>query len=167
MTQSAANYAKALFELNIPEKYVQDSMNIVTEIRELSEVLTNPAVKKNEKHAVIDAVFDTGIRSFLKVLCDNGAMGMFSEIFEAYTEIVLNSRNMMKAAVVFAAIPDKEQIEKLKNMICSKYNKAGVLLEVKEDPSLIGGFILSVGDREYDKSIKGALGNLNKTLARR
>ncbi|MFU0828355.1 MAG: hypothetical protein ACFWTJ_12655 [Lachnoclostridium sp.] len=40
-------------------------------------------------------------------------------------------------------------------------------MELKEDPSLIGGFVLKVGNTEYDKSIKGTLDELQKTLVRR
>ena len=164
MTQRAMNYAKAIFDINISEECVQNTKDVILANNELLEALSNPAVKKSEKHAVIDTVFDKEIRNFLKVLCDYECMEMISQIFEAYEAIVLDSKNLIRATVTFVTRPDNSQIEKIKEMVCSKYNKAGVLLELKEDPSLIGGFILSVGDTMYDKSIQGSLSSLYKTL---
>ena len=62
---------------------------------------------------------------------------------------------------------DNEDIEQVKEMICKKYNKAGVELDLIEDPSLIGGMVLKVNDTEYDKSIKGTLDEMQKSLVRR
>lgn len=167
MTQGAINYAKALFDLGIQEDCVKSTEDIILQNNELSEALSNPAVKKKEKHAVIDAVFDEKIRSFMKVLCDNEAMGMANEIFDAYDDIALKSKNMIKATITYMSRPDDDQLEGIKKMVCRKFNKSGVLLEMKEDSSLLGGFILTVGDTEYDKSIRGTLEGLGKTLVRR
>jgi len=166
MTNHAMNYAKALFDLNISDGIVQNTKDIL-ENRELLDALCNPSIKKSEKHAVIDTIFDHEIRNFLKVLCDNGCMELLSQIFYTYESIVLDSKNIIKATITFVTRPDDDQLEKLKEFVCKKYNKGNVLLELKEDSSLLGGFILSVGDTEYDKSIKGTLLSLHKTLIRR
>jgi len=164
MIQRAMNYAKVLFDLNISEECVQNTKNIILKSRELQEAFSNPAIKKSEKHAVIDAIFDKRIISFLKVVCDNECMALISQIFDTYEGIVLNHKSIIKATLTFVTRPDNDQLEKIKKFICSDYKKTGVLLELKEDASLLGGFILSVGDMEYDKSIRGTLSSLNKTL---
>jgi len=166
MTNHAMNYAKALFDLNISDEIVQNTKDIL-ENRELLEALSNPSIKKSEKHAVIDTIFDYKISNFLKVLCDNDCMEFISQIIDQYESIVLDSKNIIRATITFVTRPDDDQLEKLKEFVCKKYNKDGVLLELKEDSSLLGGFILSVGDTEYDKSIKGTLSSLHKTLMRR
>jgi F-type H+-transporting ATPase subunit delta len=164
MTQHAINYAKVLFDLYIPEESIHNMAQLVLGNRELIEALSNPAIKKNEKGNVIDVVFDEEVRSFLKVLCDNECFEIIDEILEAYNAILLDSKNIIKATITFVTRPDDDQLEKIKEMVCKKYNKSGVLLELKEDSSLLGGFILSVGDMVYDKSILGTLSNLHKTL---
>lgn len=164
MIQRAINYAKALFELNIPEECVHNAKDIIMENKDLLEALSNPTVKTSEKHTVIDDIFDKEVRSFLKVVCDNESMNIISQIFEAYERLVLDSKNVIRATITFVKRPDDEQLEQIKVMVCKKYNKSGVLLELKEDASLIGGFILTVGDTMYDKSIQGTLSSLYKTL---
>jgi F-type H+-transporting ATPase subunit delta len=91
-------------------------------------------------------------------------MRPISQIFDMYEDVVLESKNIVKAKLTYVTKPDDDQINKIKEFVCNKYNKAGVLLELKEDASLIGGIVLSVGDVEYDKSIKGTLSSLHKTL---
>lgn len=164
MIQRAINYAKAIFELSLPEECVHNARDIITANKDLLEALTNPTIKASEKHTVIDNIFDKEVRSFLKVLCDNDSMNIISQIFEAYEELVLDSKNIIRATMTFVKRPDDEQLEQIKEMVCKIYNKSGVLLELKEDPTLIGGFILTVGDIMYDKSIQGTLSGLYKTL---
>jgi len=164
MTQQAMNFAKAIFDLNISEEHIENAKDIIMANKELYEALSNPAVKNSEKHSVIDKIFDKEIRNFLKVLCDYNSMNQISQIFDAYDAIVLEGKNIIRATITFVIRPDNNQLEKIKEFLCSKYNKADVLLELKEDPSLIGGFILTVGDTMYDKSIRGSLSSLSKTL---
>lgn len=167
MTQRAKNYAKALFDLNLSEECVQSTKDIILSSKELVEALSNPSIKKKEKNAVIETLFEKEIRSYLKVLCENDCFDIISEIFDVYEAILLDSKNIIKATLTFVSRPEEDQLDKIKEMVCNKYNKAGVLLELKEDSSLLGGFVLTVGDTEYDKSIQGTLLSLQKALVRR
>lgn len=167
MTKRAINFAKVLFDLKLPEETVKNTGKLLLSDRQLSEALASPAVKLNEKHKVIDAVFDKEIRSFLKVLCDHGGILMISDILEAYESLLLDGKNMMKATLFYAAKPGEDQLKKVEEMLCRKYRKSDVILDLKQDFSLVGGFILTVGDTVYDKSIKGALLGLSEALARR
>ena len=45
-----------------------------------------------------------------------------------------------------------------------RYNKETVELTMVEQPELIGGFVLKVGDIEEDNSIRGRLNRLEKKL---
>jgi len=163
MTQLAMNYGKILFDLSLSEECVNHCKEVF-QSSELVEALENPAVKATEKSAVIDSVFNKAITNFIKVLCDNNYISNISQIFEAYDEVVLNSNNMIKATIAYVTNPSSEHIEKIKQMICTEYKKTDVIFELKEEPALIGGFILSVGDKVYDSSIKGRLLGLQKIL---
>lgn len=165
MKQYIKNYAQVLFELNIDYEIVQDTKKICLESAELLNALSNPSIQKKEKHAVINVIFNEKIKSFLKVLCDNDNIESIIQIIEMYEEILLQSKKMVKATLTYVTRPDEEQISQIKKFVMDKYNKADVLLELKEDSSLLGGFILSVGNVEYDKSIAGTLSSLRKTFA--
>lgn len=164
ISQRAANYAKVLYSLKISEDSIAHARQLLMEQSELRDALSNPVIKNKEKNSVIDQLFDKEITAFLKVLCENKAIGIFHEILEAYEQIVLDSKNMLKARLAYAEKPDDEAIEKIKRMICDKYQKTEVILEQEQDVSLIGGFVLYVGDMEYNKSIKGTLSEMQKSL---
>ena len=59
----------------------------------------------------------------------------------------------------------EELVEKLKKLICRRYGKDGVELTLQEDPSLVGGFILAVGDSVLDKSIRTAILKMQRHFA--
>ena len=166
ITLHAENFAKLLFSLDLDEEIIKDTKNLLT-IKELMDALTNPIVKVKEKEAVIDSLFNREIIQFLKVLCANNSIELFPMIMEAYDDILLENKNILKAKLKYALKPGDEQIEQIKNMLCNKYRKNGVSLELEEDASLIGGYILLVGNTEYDKSITGALSEMQKTLVGR
>jgi F-type H+-transporting ATPase subunit delta len=166
MMQLATNYAKALFELNVSETAVKNARDILQN-KELMDALSNPVVLKSEKHIIIDSVFEKDIKNFLKVICDNDNIGLIGQIFDIYEDMVLESMGIIRATLTYVTKPDVDQIEKVKEYVCSKYDKKGVVLEFKEDTSLLGGFVLTVGDVEYDKSIKGTLSDMHKALLRR
>jgi F-type H+-transporting ATPase subunit delta len=164
ISQQTVNYAKILFSLEPKEESIRSAKELLLGSRELMELLENPAVKLMEKDTVIDKLFNIEIRSFLKVLCENRMIGKFEEILSAYEAMELEHKNILKASLSYTIMPNDEDISQIKNMLCEKYKKAGVFLELKEDASLIGGFVLNVGDTVYDKSIKGALSEMQKTL---
>lgn len=164
MIQLDANYGKVLFQLSLSTEIVDRVKELLLNHKELLTALDNPSIKAKEKHAVIDRLFDAEVRNFLKVLCDNGYVSHIAEILSAYDDLVLESKNMIRATLSFVTKPSEAQLTGIKSMICKKYNKEDVLLELKEDPSLMGGFILNVGDMEYDRSVKGKLLDMQKRL---
>lgn len=167
MSQRATNYAKILLWLRIPEESVRKAIQLLVESKELSDALKNPAIKRKEKEAVIDRLFERQVQSFIKVLCAEQCIGIAGDILREYDTLYLASKDMIRAKLSFVTELDHSEQEQMKDMICKKYNKAGVELELSEDASLIGGFCLTVGDTQYDRSIRGTLKELEKALVRR
>jgi F-type H+-transporting ATPase subunit delta len=167
MTSQAANYAKVLFSLGLSEESINKSKEILLGNSELVEVLENPSIRKKEKEAVIDDIFEKDIRNFLKVLCLHQQISFISRIFSEYDKLALESRNVIRAKISYITKPEETELEQIKSMLCNKYKKTGVILELFEDPSLIGGYVLTVANTEYDKSIKGTLKEMQKALVRR
>lgn len=165
MSKTADSFGKTLFQLKIPNQVIEESKTLFMQNSVLKEALANPSVTKEEKHKVIDSLFLPEIRNFLKVLCDNGSINEFEEVSIAYDKCCLDSKNVLKADLVYAKEPSIEQIEAMKQIIAKKYKKDSVKLEMKQDSSLIGGFLLQIGDEEYDYSVKGRLAQLYKKLA--
>lgn len=167
MTEAIDNYGKVMFQLGISKEVVDETRNILLESKELFKALTNPAVKKSEKHNVIDNIFDGQIKNSLKVICDNDEMENVFLILDSFDKCVLDRESTIEALFTYVEMPDEAQLHSIKDIICKKYNKADVVFCMKQDKSLIGGFTLLVDGVLYDKSVKGKVLGLTKHLARR
>ena len=115
MTETSINYAKALYELSVPEEAVSETEKIFRSTPQLKGALENPLVSLKEKEHVIDRVFPQEMEDFLR----------------------------------------------------REFGAKEVILTLREDKSLIGGFILSAGDKEFDWSLRGRYNNLRQKLTRR
>ena len=153
MTQTANNYGEVLFELGIKKDIVEESKRIFSLTEQLHKTLESPIISKNEKYSIIEKVFPKEIENFLKVVCDHEKMSYIDEIIEAYYKKYNEANNILTATLSYVVEPNENQ-----------YNKETVELTMVEQPELIGGFVLKVGDIEEDNSIRGRLNRLEKKL---
>lgn len=160
----ADDYGKVLFEENINRKAVEESMEILDSSSELVFALDNPAVSQDEKHKVVDKLFPDEMKKFIKYVCDNRHIYIMKDIYNVYNNLMLESMGGIKAQFICVTEPDENEAERIKNMIKKKYNKEKVILEVIKKPELIGGFVLKIGDNEYDRSLRSSINNLVKKL---
>ncbi len=167
ITVQTFNYGKVLYSLNISEDVINDTKDLVRQNDYLLEVLANPTIKMKEKESVISKIFHKEIQSFIKLLCENDRILELNDIFEAYDNFILEKHSIVKAKLYYVTKPDEDEIASIKEMLRKKYNKEGVFLELEEDKTLIGGFVLCANNTEYNRSIKGNLSELQKTLSRR
>ncbi|WP_367567152.1 ATP synthase F1 subunit delta [Lacrimispora sp.] len=167
MTQAAINYGQVLYELSIPEEAVEEAALILKTVPQLKEALCSPVIGKNSRRRIIDRVFPAEIRNFLKVLADHQSMDLAEDIFKAWQARVCEQKGILEASLFYVTEPEEEQIREIKAMLCKKYGKKDVRLCLIQDLSLIGGFILRVGDVETDWSLKGRFRQLEQKIMRR
>ncbi len=167
MTQAAINYSQVLYELSIPEDVVEEAAQAFKLVPQLKSVLCSPVVRKSSKHRIIDRVFPAEIRNFLRVLADHQNMDLAEDIFKAWRFRVNEQKGILEASLFYVTEPEEEQLREIKTMLCKKYGKKDVRLCLIEDLSLIGGFILQVGDLETDWSLKGRFRQLEQKIMRR
>jgi F-type H+-transporting ATPase subunit delta len=130
----------------------------------VTEIVLNE-IKEKEK--VIDRLFPQDMRNFLKVMCQWGHMDNIMDIFDAYDEEVLKSKNILKAELYCVCQPEKAQTDKIKETLKKKYGVSDVLLEVNTDEALMGGYRLEVNGVEYDKSVQGMIKALQNRISGR
>lgn len=175
--QVALRYAKSLIDLaeeqNSLEKIKSDIEAFVQVLKEnpqLQAVLRNPIIGPDKKFAILDQLFgstiDPMILSFFKIVVTKGR----SEILYATGKELLNEYNRRKGiykATVTSAVPlSADNIREIEQVV-KNATKGEVVLETKVDPNLIGGFILKVGDKQFDTSISSSLNKLKKEFSQR
>ncbi len=172
-TKAAIRYATSLLELSLEKgnldqvaadmKYFSDT---VAENRDLALMLTSPIIdggKKAEVFKMIFGQFEAVTMSFFELITKNGREAILPEIAAAFEAKVKEHKGIVPVELVSAIALD----EATKTKILAKVD-ASVKgkLEVTEtiDPTIIGGFIIKMGDKQIDASVSNQLNNLKQRL---
>jgi F-type H+-transporting ATPase subunit delta len=136
----------------------------------LEAFLDAPTTSKHLKDAVILKVFDGRCEplfvNFLRLLNDKDRLGMARFIWVAYRTLLEERFGRQRVLVEAAAPLSDEEREKLTATLQTLLNKTPVLV-VREQPELIGGLVVHVGDKVFDTSVRTKLTNFrNQLLAR-
>lgn len=171
----ATRYAKSLIDLageqNLVEVVKADMELFHHTLRvnpELKAVLANPIVSHAKKIKILDDVFADKVSKlsilFFKQMINKSRGEVLYTAAEAYVDMYDVKKHIIKAKVVSATALSEANKTK---MIADIQSATGgtVKLDEKVDPSLIGGFVLTVGDREIDTSIAADLKKLKKEFA--
>ncbi|MBU8850031.1 MAG: F0F1 ATP synthase subunit delta [Desulfobacterales bacterium] len=168
-------YAKALIligqEDGQAEQYNAELESIVglfdTQV-DFETALINPLFNKNDRKNVLEAVLAATdlsaiMKSFLILLFDKGRIGFLREIASYYKDLADELKGVVKASIVSATELSTEAVDKIKEALSKKTGKT-IVLNVEQDPSLIGGVVTKIGDLVLDGSVKTQLINMRETL---
>lgn len=171
-TRAALRYAKAILNLakdSKSESKVNDDMVLVAKTiadnKELDAMLNSPVIKGQDKRAVLEKLFEGKVNNItlglFHLLDDNKRMELLETVAFKYTVIYDHLKNI-DIAKVTTAVPLTKEIEKqvMKKIVALTGNKAN--LENSVDPNILGGFVLRIGDVQYDASISNYLNELRK-----
>ena len=165
LISTALEYAKRLRELNIPGDIVGQTGDIFKAVPQVKLDFESPAVALSAKHNVIEKVFPMQIRDFLKVLCDNGDVGLWDDICTAYRELSPEKKEEFVVTLSYVTAPTDEQLQNIRDFIQKKYHRDDMIFETKEDPTLGGGFVIRAGNEVYDWSTNGRMKQFAEKLS--
>lgn len=170
-SRAAIRYARAILDLALEKKVAdaveQDMQQIVQTVssnKEVEDMLGNPVIKGSDKKEALIALFK-GINPMtegvLSMLVDNKRIGMLREVAFKYL-VLYREKKGEEEAVITTAVPLTPEIEKkaLKQIASMTENK--VTLTNKVDEEILGGFVLRIGDMQYDASIATQLNNIKR-----
>ncbi len=175
-TRAAIRYAKAVLDqanhAKISEVVFGD-MNFIQETlagsKELRVVLQSPVVKAEDKKQALLQIFEKNsdvTKGLIQILSSNKRINLLGGVAGAYVDLYNNSEGVKVATVITAvAITPEIQatvLSKVKEMTGSE----NVTIDNTIDHSIIGGFILRVGDLQYNASIANQLGNLKREFSK-
>ena len=151
--RAAQRYAKAILDLAIDQnnaKETNENMKLVSNTIAASDdlqlMLTSPVVKSADKKAVLRQVFKDG---------NAITIGLFDIL-------LFDQMNKTEVATVTTAVPLTKELEAKVLAKVKELTGNDVSLENKIDESIIGGFILRVGDLQYNASIANKLNTLKR-----
>ena len=162
MKQIAINYAKALFETSIEQRIVKRAEEIYNQSPQLSMILESPVVDYDKKARTIERIFPSEIWNFLKLVCYNRKAAYLKDIFQVYESLKKEEQSILTATLFYVTKPEDTYIEQMKEFLRRNYQRTKVELSLVQDSSLMGGFLLQVGNQQYDNSVRGALQRLQQ-----
>ena len=173
----ARRYAKALLligkEDGQAESY-RDELALVAGLVEqekaLDQALTNPLYDAEARKKVLLTVIEKlglskVMSSFMVLLFDKRRIGFIGPINDFYQRMADELRNVARASLVSATELTSETVDKIRGALSARTGK-DIVLEVNQDPALIGGIVTRIGDLVLDGSIKTQLLNMRETLKR-
>ena len=165
MTQTVRQYAAMLAAAGATEGIVRQSMDILDALPQLRAELADPAAPLEGRHHVIDKVFPKEVRGVFKLLCDEEQFEAVSDVADAFYAQQGEKHGALPVTITYVTAPDEAQIARFREYLSQKYPGRELELTLREDKSLLGGFILRAGSDEFDWSMKGRLGALRNHLA--
>lgn len=170
-SRAAIRYAKAILELavenktvDVVEKDMRSIVSTISESKELRDLLESPVVQGSVKKNALLAIF-SGSHSItegaISNLIGNKRVSILNEV--ALKFIILNEKLKGKdVAYVTTAVPLTADLEKKVFQKVTELTGKEVTIENKIDENIIGGFVLRVGDLQYDASIANKLSSLKR-----
>jgi len=171
----AGRYATALFELALENKAVDavkadlDRFDaLVAESADLTRLVRSPVFGAETQTKALGAVLDkAGIggltAQFLKVVIANRRLFAVGDIVKAYRALVARHKGEVTGYVTVAEPLSQAHREEIRSALNAVTGK-DVRIDVKVDPSIIGGLVVKLGSRMVDSSLRTKLNALKQAM---
>ena len=174
MNRAALRYAKATLNLakeSDNTKEVNNDMLLIAstiqDSKELQDFLNNPISKADVKQKVITSLFGEKISTItndiIRLLIRNKRLNLLPFVAKQYN-LLFDKSQGIEIAKVTTAVPLTEALKAKVLAKVKELTSQDAVLENTIDTSIIGGFILQIGDKQYDASVSGKLENLQRNL---
>ena len=171
----SGRYATALFELARDEKSV-DAVKadldrfeaMLGDSADLKRLVRSPVFSADSQSKALAAILDrSGISgtsaNFLRVLTANRRLFAVSDVIRAFRALVARFKGEAVADVTVAETLSDRNLDSLKAALKAVTGK-DVALNVKVDPSIIGGLVVKLGSRMVDSSLRTKLNSIKHAM---
>jgi F-type H+-transporting ATPase subunit delta len=171
----ALRYASAMFELaregNVVDAVSGDLGRFDQMIRgseDLQRLIRNPIFTADEQSAAVGALLDkAGISglagNFIRLVAAKRRLFALPDMIRAYQDLVSDAKGIVRAQVTLAEAPSDKVLNEIKAAL-RDVAKADVSVDVRIDPSLIGGLIVKMGSRMVDASVRTKLNSIRLAM---
>lgn len=176
MKSAPLQYANALADIALEQgavepvlKQLSEFNNAYQESAELRNFLASPAVEREAKHGVIEKLAarmgaSKIIRNFLFIMVDNQRTTLLPQVLESLQLVLQQRQGVAEANVVSATVLSDAQ-KKLLQQTFEKLTGKKIQAKYSQDPALLGGALVRIGDTIYDGSLRNRLNQMRARLA--
>ncbi|OWY24267.1 ATP synthase F1 subunit delta [Sphingobacteriales bacterium UPWRP_1] len=173
-TRLAHRYAKSLLDLAIQNQQVEKIYDDMLEFdqalqsRDLLLLLKSPIIKSDKKLAVVKAVFKDHFEpittAFINLVIRKHREFYLPEVVDEFIAQYKELKQIATATLV-TPVPANDQIlAKVKSIVLEQTGMKEVEITATIDQSLLGGFVLTFGDKQFDCSLANKLYNMRKSF---
>jgi F-type H+-transporting ATPase subunit delta len=171
----ARRYAKALLTMGKEDgKYkeygegLSGFAHLLEREPELRDALLNPIHSREDRRKLLLRMIELLqlpllVSNLLQLLLDKHRLNVVDGVAQAYQEMVDEVENVSRARVKAAISLDDATQNRLRRTL-EKLTGSTVVMEVEEDPNIIGGIVAKVGDLVLDGSVRSQINSLRESL---
>ena len=169
MSEATERYAAALFGAAQGDAgAVRAAADALMADTQRWNVLVSAATTDAEKKELLAGApqldVQDALKAFLQLLLEEGHLDALPEILPEFSRLALNAQGGMECVMTCARQPDEATQEAVRKAACKLRGAQNVVLQIKIDPSLLGGFVLDIDGVTYDRSVKGRLDRLARGM---
>ncbi len=168
-------YAKALITLANDQGKLEEVYNdmkffeaVCSENAEFSKIMANPIVRHEKKHGILKKIFENRVTdvtfSIFSVLTKKNREQLLYPIAQEFHKLYDEQKGIQKVEISTPAALTEEQKADFSKIVSESLKKTVELTE-KIDESLIGGYVLTIGDTQIDTSVKSKLNEIKSAMA--
>jgi F-type H+-transporting ATPase subunit delta len=171
MSRAAIRYAKAIIDIatesNNASAVNNDMKTIGTAIKEngeLHEFLSNPIVNGSIKMNALIEIFPSlqaETKGLFQLLVANKRFEILSAITSQFNTL-FDIASGIEQAVVTTAVPLTAELEVLVKNKLKEFSSNTISITNVVDASIIGGFVIRIGDKQYNASVANKLQQLKR-----
>ncbi len=173
----ARRYARALYTVakeggkqEAYAKILESVIQLLKESPEIEEALLSPMLPPDVKHKVVEELIkayemDETMANFLKLLVERRRIGYLRVIAENFRTLWEEEQGLVRA-IVCTAIPMPSDLEEKLKEVLKELTGKKVVLELRQDPDIIGGVVAHIGDMVLDGSIRSQLQGFKESIGR-
>lgn len=164
-------YALALFELTQDEEGLRAGAELLMGDQNLWEALNTPCIPREEKDKVLCRLLEgktsPALLNFFRLLCRRERFSLLPAIEEKYHQLKLKQEGGAQALFRCARQPDPADLARIGEALKKRHGLSKVEFHVELDPEVLGGFVIQLEGITYDKSVRGVLRGLRRSLKER
>ena len=169
-------YGDALYALALEKGTIDAIYGEIVELKavfasneDLTKLLAHPKISREEKITVIENIFkgkvSDDVLGFLIIVTQKNRNGAFEEIFDYFISLVKEYKGIGTAKVSSALPVTDEQKKRIEAKLLATSDYKSFEIEYVVDPALIGGFVIRIGDRVVDGSVREKIAMMAKNLS--
>ena len=174
MSRAAIRYAKAILETAVSSgkaNQVNDDMkSIIKSVNssaDLKDFLASPIISSEVKMKALSEVFGSvqaDTKSLFRLLQENKRFEILEAIATQFNA-QFDEMNGVEVAKVTTAFPITADLEAKILAKAKAISTKKITIQNTVDPSIIGGFILRIGDKQYNASVSNRLQELKREFS--